>query len=116
MDASYDQLYDTLSQVEPHVQASKAKKAARNHDPLALVAHSNVHSSHSHASPSNSHSPQPYYVTHPSSVIDYEEDYQGELQRGDVTQEDKPLSNCMMNAGRQEQEQLTQKKWSGSAD
>ncbi|GJZ48730.1 hypothetical protein Tco_0602562 [Tanacetum coccineum] len=49
MDASYDQLYDTLSQVEPHVQASKAKKAARNHDPLVLVAHSNVHSSHSHA-------------------------------------------------------------------
>ncbi|GJU08371.1 hypothetical protein Tco_1124801 [Tanacetum coccineum] len=26
-----------------------AKKEARNHDPLALVAHSNVHSSHSHA-------------------------------------------------------------------
>ncbi|GJW32951.1 retrovirus-related pol polyprotein from transposon TNT 1-94 [Tanacetum coccineum] len=41
----------------------------------------------SHASPSYSHSTQPYYVTHPSSVIDYEEDYQGELQ-GDA-QEDK---------------------------
>ncbi|GJZ22597.1 hypothetical protein Tco_0559636 [Tanacetum coccineum] len=73
----FDNLSDTLSQYEPHVIASRAKKATRNHDPLALLAHSNVHSSHSHASPSYSHSPQPYYVTHPSSVIDYEEDYQG---------------------------------------
>ncbi|GJT99999.1 hypothetical protein Tco_1110338 [Tanacetum coccineum] len=71
----------------------KAKKAARNHDPLALVAHSNVHSSHSHASPSYSHSPQPYYVTHPSSVIDYEEDYQRKIQWD--TQEDK-LTTAMM--------------------
>ncbi|GJZ57480.1 putative ribonuclease H-like domain-containing protein [Tanacetum coccineum] len=47
----------------------------------------------SHANPSSSHSPQPYYVTHPSSVIDYEEYYQGELQ-GD-SQEDK-LTTAMM--------------------
>ncbi|GJR20092.1 hypothetical protein Tco_0968619 [Tanacetum coccineum] len=73
-------------QFEPHIQASKAKRAARNHDPLALIAHSNASSSQSHASPSYSNSPQPYYVTHPSSVVDYEEDYQGELQ-GD-SQED----------------------------
>ncbi|GJS48332.1 hypothetical protein Tco_0598453 [Tanacetum coccineum] len=43
--------------------------------------------------PSYSHSPQPYYVTHPSSVVDYEEDYQGEIQ-GDA-QEDK-LTTAMM--------------------
>ncbi|GJW38575.1 hypothetical protein Tco_0064420 [Tanacetum coccineum] len=67
----YDKLFDTLSQYEPHVNASKAKKVARNHYPFALVAHSNVYSSQSHVSPSYSHSPQPYYVTHPSSVIDY---------------------------------------------
>ncbi|GKD31869.1 hypothetical protein Tco_1242647 [Tanacetum coccineum] len=66
-------------QFEPHIQASKAKRAARNHDPLALIAHSNASSSQSHANPSDSHSPQPYYVTHPSSFIDYEEDYQGKL-------------------------------------
>ncbi|GKA00007.1 hypothetical protein Tco_0672557 [Tanacetum coccineum] len=94
MDADYDQLYDNLSQFKPYVQASKAKKVVRNHDSLAFVAHSNVHSSHSHASPLYSHSPQPYYVTHPSSVIDYEKDYQGELQ-GDA-QEDK-LTTTMMN-------------------
>ncbi|GJX88073.1 hypothetical protein Tco_0340087 [Tanacetum coccineum] len=70
----------------------QSKGAARNHDPLALIAHSNT-SSQSHASPSYSNSPQPYYVTHPSSVVDYEEDYQGELH-GD-SQEEK-LTTAMM--------------------
>ncbi|GJZ61724.1 hypothetical protein Tco_0617861 [Tanacetum coccineum] len=41
---SYDELYDSLVQFEPHVQASKAKKAAKNHDTLALLAHSNASS------------------------------------------------------------------------
>ncbi|GJT02711.1 hypothetical protein Tco_0823880 [Tanacetum coccineum] len=72
---------------------TKAKKAAKNHDPLTLVAHTNVYPSHSYASPSYSHSPQPYYVTHPSSIVDYKEDYQGEIQ-GDA-QEDK-LTTAMM--------------------
>ncbi|GKF47223.1 hypothetical protein Tco_0137025, partial [Tanacetum coccineum] len=97
-ETEFDHLFDTLSQYEPHVNASRVKKVARNHDPLALVAHSNVHSSHSHASPSYSHLPQPYYVTHPSSIIDYEEDYQGEIQ-GDA-QEDK-LTNVMMFLARE---------------
>ncbi|GKE05940.1 hypothetical protein Tco_1397958 [Tanacetum coccineum] len=44
----------------------------------------------SHANSSYS---QPYYVTHPSSVVDYEDEYQGELQ-GD-SQEDK-LTTAMM--------------------
>ncbi|GKF29985.1 hypothetical protein Tco_0096327, partial [Tanacetum coccineum] len=72
--------------------ASKAKRDPQNHDPLALIAHSNA-SSQSHASSSYLNSPQSYYVTHPSSVVDYEEDYQGELQ-GD-SQEDK-LTTAMM--------------------
>ncbi|GJW53160.1 putative ribonuclease H-like domain-containing protein [Tanacetum coccineum] len=91
---SYDQLYDSLVQFEPHVHASKAKRAARNHDTLALIAHSNASSLQSHASPSYSHSPQPYYVTHPSSVVDYEEVYQGELQRD--SQEDNLTTAMMM--------------------
>ncbi|GJZ17866.1 putative ribonuclease H-like domain-containing protein [Tanacetum coccineum] len=65
---SYDVLYDSLLQFEPHVLASKAKKVAKNHDPLALIAHSNAFSTQSHAS--SSYSPQPYYITHPSSVVD----------------------------------------------
>ncbi|GKB30427.1 hypothetical protein Tco_0869828 [Tanacetum coccineum] len=82
---SYDMLYDSLVQFEPHVLASRAKKAAKNHDPLALIAHSNASSSHLHAN--SSYSPQSYYVTHPPSVVDYDDEYQGELQ-GD-SQEDK---------------------------
>ncbi|GJU75309.1 hypothetical protein Tco_1272379 [Tanacetum coccineum] len=88
---SYDELYDSLVQFEPHVLASKAKKAAKNHDPLALLAHSNAFSSQSHAN--SYYSPQPYYVTHPSSVADYEDEYQRELQ-GD-SQEDN-LTTAMM--------------------
>ncbi|GJU70260.1 hypothetical protein Tco_1256519 [Tanacetum coccineum] len=70
---SYDELYDSLIQFEPHILASRAKKAAKNHDPLSLLAHSNAFSSQSHAN--SSYSPQPYYVTHPSSVADYEDEY-----------------------------------------
>ncbi|GKC59898.1 hypothetical protein Tco_1087496 [Tanacetum coccineum] len=91
---SYDVLYDSLVQFEPHVLASKAKKAAKNHDPLALLAHSIASSSQSHAN--SSYSPQPYYVTHPSSVVDYEDEYQGELQ-GD-SQEDKLTTSMMLLA------------------
>ncbi|GJW84495.1 hypothetical protein Tco_0157640 [Tanacetum coccineum] len=79
-------------QFEPHGLASKAKKAAKNHDPLALLIQSNASASQSHAN--SSYSPQPYYVTHPSSVVDYEDEYQRELQ-GD-SQEDK-LTTAMMN-------------------
>ncbi|GKA08377.1 hypothetical protein Tco_0687708 [Tanacetum coccineum] len=85
--AKYDQFYDHLSQFEPHVNASRAKKAARNHDLLALVANSHVHSLNSHAGLSYFHSPQTYDVTPPLSVIDNDDDYQGEIQ-GDA-QEDK---------------------------
>nr|GEZ32347.1 hypothetical protein [Tanacetum cinerariifolium] len=75
-----DHFYDALSQYDPHVNASKAKRAARNHDPLAPLAQSNTHPLYSQVSSSYSNKPQPYYVTHPSSVLDHEEDYQGELQ------------------------------------
>ncbi|GJZ22263.1 hypothetical protein Tco_0559302 [Tanacetum coccineum] len=88
---SYDELYDSLVQFEPHVLASRAKKAAKNHDPLALIAHSNASSSHPHAY--SSYSPQSYYVTHPPSVVDYDDEYQGELQG--YSQEDK-LTTAMM--------------------
>nr|GEV05775.1 hypothetical protein [Tanacetum cinerariifolium] len=88
---SYDELYDSLVQFKRHVQASKAKKAAKNHDPLALLAHLNASSSQFHAN--YFYSPQPYYVTHPSSVVDYEDEDQGELQGN--SQKDK-LTTAMM--------------------
>ncbi|GJV55213.1 hypothetical protein Tco_1456218 [Tanacetum coccineum] len=89
----YDALYDYLSQFEPHVKVSKENKVAKNHDPLALVSNSLANNSYSHASPSYSRLPQPYYVTHPSSEIDYDDDYQWEIQ-GDA-QKDK-FSTAMM--------------------
>ncbi|GJR98797.1 hypothetical protein Tco_0270971 [Tanacetum coccineum] len=70
---SYYVLYDSLVKFEPHVLVSRAKKAAKNHDPLALIAHSNASSSQSHAN--SSYSPLSYYVTHPSSVVDYDDEY-----------------------------------------
>ncbi|GKB99908.1 hypothetical protein Tco_0986045 [Tanacetum coccineum] len=97
---TYDELYDSLAQFEPHVQASKEKRGTRNHDPLALIAHSNASSLQSHANPS--YSPQPYYITLPSSVVDYEDEYQEELQRD--SQEDKLTSAMMLLA-----QEITQK-------
>ncbi|GJZ54936.1 retrovirus-related pol polyprotein from transposon TNT 1-94 [Tanacetum coccineum] len=91
---SYDVLYDSLVQFKPHVLAFKAKNAAKNHGPLALLIHSNASSSQSHAN--SSYSSQPYYVTHPSSAVDYEDEYQGELQ-GD-SQEDKLTTTMMLLA------------------
>ncbi|GKD66715.1 retrovirus-related pol polyprotein from transposon TNT 1-94 [Tanacetum coccineum] len=91
---SYNVLYDSLVQFEPHVLASKPKKAAKSHDPLALFAHSNASSSQSYAN--SSYSPQPYYVTHPSSVVDYEDEYQGELQGN--SQEGKLTTTMMLLA------------------
>ncbi|GJU85101.1 hypothetical protein Tco_1292647 [Tanacetum coccineum] len=74
-------------------QNNVPKKAARNHDPLVVVANSHAHSSNSHASSSYSYLPQPYYVTHPSSVIDNDDDYQGEIQ-GDA--QEYKLTTAMM--------------------
>ncbi|GKA75391.1 putative ribonuclease H-like domain-containing protein [Tanacetum coccineum] len=93
----YDVLYDYLSQFEPHVKASKAKKVVKNHDPLALVANSHANPPNSHARPSYSRSPQLYYVTHPPFMIDYDDDYQGEIQ-GDA-QEDKLSTAMIKNVG-----------------
>ncbi|GJZ69940.1 hypothetical protein Tco_0633490 [Tanacetum coccineum] len=80
-----------LNCLQPEWRKYVTMKAAKNHDPLALLVHSNASSSQSHAN--SSYSPQPYYVTHPSSVVDYEDEYQGELQ-GD-SQKDK-LTTAMM--------------------
>ncbi|GJX45828.1 RNA-directed DNA polymerase, eukaryota [Tanacetum coccineum] len=51
----------------------KAKKLEKTHDPLALVAHTS----------SSSRSPPAYYVTYPPSVVDYDDEYQGETFQND---------------------------------
>ncbi|GKC69171.1 hypothetical protein Tco_1115054 [Tanacetum coccineum] len=80
---SYDDLFDYLSQYEKLVYASRAKKLENSNDPLALVAHTG----------SSSRIPSPYYVTHPSSVADYDDDYQGDAFQN--SSED-PLISAMM--------------------
>ncbi|GKG01174.1 hypothetical protein Tco_0305879 [Tanacetum coccineum] len=48
------------------VNASRAKKLEKSNDLLALVAHTG----------SSSRDTFSYYVTHPSSVVDYDEEYE----------------------------------------
>ncbi|GJR93303.1 UBN2 domain-containing protein [Tanacetum coccineum] len=79
------------------------KQRKLHYDPLALLVYLNASSSHSHAN--SSYSPQPYYVTHPSSVVDYKDEYQGELQ-GD-SQEDKLTSSNIRNQARVPRTELT---------
>ncbi|GKA81880.1 hypothetical protein Tco_0788628 [Tanacetum coccineum] len=57
--------FDDLSQFEKLVTASRAKKLEKSHDPLALVAHTG----------SSSRNTYSFYVTRPSSVVDYDEEY-----------------------------------------
>nr|GEV53767.1 hypothetical protein [Tanacetum cinerariifolium] len=68
---TYDMLFNHLQQYEGLVNASRAKRTAKTHDPLALVANT-------HASSSSSRSPEAYYVTHPPFVVDYDNDYLGD--------------------------------------
>ncbi|GKF44604.1 hypothetical protein Tco_0131156 [Tanacetum coccineum] len=79
-------LFDHLQQYEGLVNASRAKRAAKTHDPLALVANT-------YASSSFSRSPLPYYVTHPPSMVDYDDDYQGDVVCDD---QDDSLTIAMM--------------------
>ncbi|GJV57221.1 hypothetical protein Tco_1458226 [Tanacetum coccineum] len=85
---TYDILFDHLQQYEGLVNASISKRAAKTHDPLALVANT-------YANSSSSRSPA-YYVTHPPSVVDYDDDYQGDVVCDD--QEDSLTTTMMIIA------------------
>ncbi|GJY92786.1 hypothetical protein Tco_0508568 [Tanacetum coccineum] len=83
---TFDDLFDYLQQFEKLVNVSRAKKLEKSHDPLALVAHTG----------SSSRNTSSYYVTHPTSVVDYEDEY----QQDDVhTNSEDPLASAMF-AGR----------------
>ncbi|GKB38659.1 retrovirus-related pol polyprotein from transposon TNT 1-94 [Tanacetum coccineum] len=65
------------------VNVSTAKKLEKSHDPLALVAHTSL----------SSRNTSFYYVTHPTSVVDYEDEY----QQDDVhTNSEDPLRSAML--------------------
>ncbi|GJR14869.1 integrase, catalytic region, zinc finger, CCHC-type containing protein [Tanacetum coccineum] len=73
-------------QFEKLVNVSRAKKFEKSHDPLALVAHTG----------SSSRNTSSYYVTHPTSMVDYEDEY----QQDDVhTNSEDPLTSSMLNSG-----------------
>ncbi|GJZ12728.1 retrovirus-related pol polyprotein from transposon TNT 1-94 [Tanacetum coccineum] len=69
---SFDDLFDYLQQFEKLVNASRAKKLEKSHDPLALVANTG----------SSSRQTSSYYVTHPTSVVDYDDKYQNSGNTG----------------------------------
>ncbi|GJU28964.1 retrovirus-related pol polyprotein from transposon TNT 1-94 [Tanacetum coccineum] len=80
---TYDDLFDYLQQFKKLVNASIAKKLEKSHDPLALVAHTG----------SSSRTTSPYYVTHPYSVVGYDDDYQWDAVQN--TSKD-PLTSTMI--------------------
>ncbi|GJS04035.1 retrovirus-related pol polyprotein from transposon TNT 1-94 [Tanacetum coccineum] len=73
---------DLPTQYEKIVIASRVKKLEKTHDPLALVAHT-----------SSSRSSHVYYATHPSSVVDYDDEYQGKTFQNDP---EDSLTSAMM--------------------
>nr|GEU96591.1 hypothetical protein [Tanacetum cinerariifolium] len=75
--------FEWLNYVTQLVIASRAKKVEKSHDPLALVAHMG----------SSSKTTSPYYVTHPSLVVDYDDDYQGDAVQNNS---DDPLTFAMI--------------------
>ncbi|GJZ18858.1 retrovirus-related pol polyprotein from transposon TNT 1-94 [Tanacetum coccineum] len=80
---TFDDLFDYLQQFEKLVNVSRAKKLEKSHDPLALVAYTG----------SSSRNTSSYYVTHPTSVVDYEDEY----QQDDVhTNPEDPLTSAML--------------------
>ncbi|GJV61890.1 integrase, catalytic region, zinc finger, CCHC-type containing protein [Tanacetum coccineum] len=73
-----------VSQFEKLVNASRAKKLEKSHDPLALVAHTGLFSRNISS----------YYVTHPTSVVDYNDEYQQDVVQ---TNSEDPLASAMLN-------------------
>nr|GEW12129.1 zinc finger, CCHC-type [Tanacetum cinerariifolium] len=79
---TFDDHFDYLQQFEKLVNTSRAKKLEKSHDPLALVAHTG----------SSSRNTSSYYVTHPTSVVDYNDEY----QQDDIqTNPEDPLASAM---------------------
>ncbi|GJS75488.1 integrase, catalytic region, zinc finger, CCHC-type containing protein [Tanacetum coccineum] len=80
---TFDDLFDLSQQYEKLVNVSRAKKLEKYHDPLALIAHTG----------SSSRNTSSYYVTHPTSVVDYEDEYQ---QDDEVEIKELSTNICLM--------------------
>ncbi|GKC46338.1 integrase, catalytic region, zinc finger, CCHC-type containing protein [Tanacetum coccineum] len=111
---SYDDLFDYLQQFEKLVNASRAKKLEKSHDPLALVVHMG----------SSSRTTSPYYVAHPSSVVDYDDNYQKDvvqhnfedpltyamilLSRAIIQRFSNPTNNCLRTSSNTRNQAIVQ--------
>ncbi|GJZ60576.1 gag-pol polyprotein [Tanacetum coccineum] len=80
---TFDDLFYYLQRFEKLVNVSRAKKLEKSHDPLALVAHTG----------SSSRNTSSYYVTHLTSVVDYDDEYQ---QDNVHTNSEDPLASAML--------------------
>nr|GEV94290.1 integrase, catalytic region, zinc finger, CCHC-type, peptidase aspartic, catalytic [Tanacetum cinerariifolium] len=67
------------------VNTSRAKKLEKSHDPLALVAHTGL----------SSRNTSSYYVTYPTSVVDYDDEY----QLDDIQTNSEDLLTSAINSG-----------------
>nr|GEZ43872.1 hypothetical protein [Tanacetum cinerariifolium] len=80
---TFNDLFDYLQQFDKLVNTSRAKKFEKSHDLLALVAHTCL----------SSRNTSSYYVTHPTFVVDYDDEY----QQDDIqTNYEDPLTSAML--------------------
>ncbi|GJU48915.1 integrase, catalytic region, zinc finger, CCHC-type containing protein [Tanacetum coccineum] len=99
---TFDDLFDYLQQFEKLVNVSRSKKLEKYHDPLAPVAHTG----------SSSRNTPSYYVTQPTSVVDYDDEY----QQDDVhTNSEDPLAFAINQAIIQGEKVNIQNRNSGNA-
>nr|GEV22379.1 hypothetical protein [Tanacetum cinerariifolium] len=82
---TFDDLFDYLQQFEKLVNISRAKKLEKSHDSSALVAHTG----------SSSRNTSSYFVTHPTFVVDYDDEY----QQDDIQTNSKDPLTFPMNSG-----------------
>nr|GEV58553.1 integrase, catalytic region, zinc finger, CCHC-type, peptidase aspartic, catalytic [Tanacetum cinerariifolium] len=80
---TFEDLFYYLHQFKKLVNTSSAKKLEKSHDPLALVAHTG----------SSFRNTSSYYVTHPTSIVDYDDEYQ---QDAIQTNPEDPLASAML--------------------
>nr|GEU37416.1 hypothetical protein [Tanacetum cinerariifolium] len=84
---TFDDLFDCLQQFEKLVNTFRAKRLEKSHDPLALVAHTG----------SSSRNASSYYVTHPTSVVDYDDENQAVIQGDRVNIQNRNSGNAGRN-------------------
>nr|GEZ25137.1 hypothetical protein [Tanacetum cinerariifolium] len=99
---TFNDLFEYLQQFEKLVNTSRAKELEKSHDSLAQVAHTR----------SSSRNTSSYYVTHPTSMVDYDDEY----QQDDIqTNYEDPLTSAINQAVIQGDRVNIQSKNSGNA-